>query len=229
MQEIEITKRKFNSYKKIINGIVHCDENNIYKYSPTSWPIMTIIENNIDKEYFKNIATPKAYLICQKKFFGFVMDYNKTIIKISEAIKANRIENINKYIEKLLNIIEELNKIGIYYWDFHSGNIMVDENGNPFVLDIDGAEYIPEIDYLHSQREYLTEFLINIYLGKDDLFFIHKPKWEWIGHKYMSKKSQDYINVLGNLCKPAPELPYCILEDFKDEEKLMLIKSQLNN
>lgn len=229
MEEIAITKRKFNSYKKIVDGYVHCDENNIYKYSPTSWPIMERIEQNISEDYLKNIAIPKAYLICQKQFFGFVMEYNKTIVKINEAINSGKIININEYIEKLLYIIEKLNEIGIYYWDFHSGNIMVDGKGEPFILDIDGAEYIPEIDYLHSQREYLTEFLINIYLGKDNLFFIHKPKWEWIGHKYMSKKSQEYINVLGNLNKPAPELPYCILEDFKDEEKLMLIKSQLTN
>ena len=69
MQEIEITRRKFNSYKKIVNGVVHHDNNHIYKYSPSSWPIMKIIEENIEKEYFQNIATPKAYLMCQKNFF----------------------------------------------------------------------------------------------------------------------------------------------------------------
>ena len=229
MQEIEITKKKFNRMKKIKKDAVHYRDNLIYKYSPESWPIMTTIEKFEKEPCFKHIATPKAYLMCEKQYFGYIMEYNKTISKINDAIQNGIITNLDVYILKLLEILENLNQIGIYYWDFHSENILSTQNGEPFILDIDGAEYLPDIEDLHNQREYLTEFLINLYLGTDNLFFIHKPKWSWIGRKYLSRKSQDYIDILGNLSKPAPELPYCIIEDLKDKEKLSLIKKQLNN
>lgn len=229
MQEIEITRKKFNSYKKIVYGVVHHDDTNIYKYSPASWPIMTTIEKYSSEECLKNIAVPKAYLMCQKKFFGFVMEYNKTLTKIKEAIQTKKIKNIEIYAMKLLEIIENLNQIGIHYWDFHSNNVLVNNEGEPFLVDIDGAEYIQDLQDLHNQREYLTEFLINIYLDKEDLFFIHKPKWDWIGRKYMSESTRKYIDTLGNLSKPIPELPYCIVEELKDEEKISLIKTQLKN
>ena len=45
----------------------------------------------------------------------------------------------------------------------------------------------------------------------------------------MSESTRKYIDTLGNLSKPIPELPYCIVEELKDEEKISLIKTQLKN
>ena len=37
----------------------------------------------------------------------------------------------------------------------------------------------------------------------------------------------DYLEDIGNLSIPAPDLPYILLEEFQDEEKIRLIKRRI--
>ena len=85
--------------------------------------------------------------------------------------------------------------------------------------------YNPNNEDLHNQRKYLSEFIIYLYFKKD-LSTIKFARNEVIEH-FFNKKALDYLEDIGNLSIPAPDLPYILLEEFQDEEKIRLIKRRI--
>ena len=225
MDRIKISMKKFNRMRPIKQGIVHYKNDKIYKHSPRTFDIVNAIDTLQDQEVFKYISVPTAYLYYKKKYFGYVMNYYKKLKQVEEAIKKGIIKDIEKYSLELLSIIEELNKLHLCYWDFHEENILSDEKGHPFILDIDDMEYLPSHEDLHNQREYLAEFLLCIYLNKRKS--IHSFARETIIKQTFKDKTLMYIDSLGDLKEPVPELPYCIIEELQDIEKRELIKSNI--
>jgi len=226
MDKIQITLQEFNQMNRLKDGVVHYKRDKIYKHSPSTLKIVKTIDSLGNQPVFQNIATPTAYLYNKKRYFGYVMKYYKKLKQVQEAIEKGIIEDIEKYALELLSIIEKLNKLNLCYWDFHDENILVDEQGNPYILDIDDMDYMPSKEDLHNQREYLTEFLLTIYLNKYKS--VHAfANTEAIQYAF-SDKSLNYIYSLGNLGKPVPELPYIIIKELKDKEKRDMIKSRIN-
>lgn len=227
MDRIQINLDKFNKMKHLKKDIVHLHQNKIYKYSPESFEIVTTIDSFKSNPVFKSISVPTAYLYDKKRYFGYIMKYYQKLHQVEQAIQQGIIKDIEKYALELLSIIDELNKLNLYYWDFHYKNILSDSKGHPFILDIDDMEYLPSNEDLHSQREYLAEFLLNIYLNQRKS--IHALARQDAIQKYFKDQTLTYIDTLGNLGKEAPELPYCIIEELHDIEKRDMIKSKLNN
>lgn len=225
MEKISINFDTFDKMKPLKKGIVHLHRNQVYKYSPETLEIVKAIESFQHKPVLKHLAVPKAYLYNQKIYFGYVMKYYKGLHNVEEAIKSGIIKDIEKYALELLRIVEELNKLSLFYWDFHSENILSDKKGHPFILDLDDIELIPTNEDLHNQREYLTEFLLCIYLNKRRS--VHSFAREKIIQNTFKDSTLMYIDTLGDLKEPAPELPYCIIEELHDEEKRELIKSKI--
>lgn len=225
MEKISINLDTFDKMRPIKKSVVHLYRNQIYKHSPESLEVVKAIESYQSKPVLKHLSVPIAYLYDKKAYFGYVMRYYKTLHHVEEAIKKGIIKDIEKYALELLKIIEELNKLGLFYWDFHSENVLVDKKGHPFLLDIDDIELIPTNEDLHSQREYLTEFLLCIYLNKRKS--VHSFAREKIIQNTFKDSTLMYIDTLGDLKEPAPELPYCIIEELQNEERREMIKSKI--
>ena len=225
MERIDINMESFMKMKQLKPTVIHIYKNKIYKRSPESLPIIETIDSLRHQPVFKQIAIPEAYLYDKKTYFGYVMQYYKKLHDVEEAIKKGIIKDIEKYALELLSIIEELNKLNLCYWDFHYQNILSDKKGHPFILDIDDMEFFPSNEDLHSQREYLSEFLLCIYLNqrKSVLAFARQEAIQ----KYFSDKTLMYIDTLGDLKEEAPPLPYCIIEELHDEDKREMIKSKI--
>lgn len=225
MEKIQISLDAFNKMKPLKKDIVHLHRNQIYKYSPETLEIVTAIDSFKSNPVFNHIAVPTAYLYDKKTYFGYVMKYYKKLHDVEEAIKKGIIKDIEKYALELLSIIEELNKLNLCYWDFHYQNILSDKKGHPFILDIDDMEYFPSNEDLHCQREYLSEFLLCIYLNQRKS--VHAFARQEVIQKYFSDKTLMYIDTLGDLKEDAPQLPYCIIEELHDEDKREMIKSKI--
>ena len=225
MQQIDIDLEKLVSYPAIKPGIIHWNGTDIYKHSPLSQPVLKHIENNLDNVVFKNLSTQKAYLYYQKKYFGYMMEFNNKISLIKDAIYKGVIIDLNKFLLELLNIIEKLNSLNLCYWDFHQKNIYANNDGKPFIIDVDDMIYNPNNEDLHDQRKYLSEFIIYLYFKKD-LSTIKFARNEVIEH-FFNKKTLDYLEDIGNISIPAPDLPYILLEEFHDEEKIRWIKRRI--
>ena len=226
MDKIQINFDKFSKMKALKKDIVHLHRNKVYKHSPETLEIVTAIDSFRNNPVFQHVALPTAYLYNKKQYFGYIMKYYKKLHDVEEAIKKGIIKDIEKYALELLAIIEELNKLKLCYWDFHHENILSDEQGHPFILDFDDMDYFPSNEDLHNQREYLTEFLLCIYLGKRKS--VHSFAREEAIQKYFKEKTLMYIDTLGDLKEPAPDLPYCIIEELHNEDKRDMIKSKIN-
>lgn len=225
MNKIEISIERFLRFPPLKPGIVHRHKNMVYKYSPNSLEIITAIENYRKEEVFKHMSTPKAYLFSKKTYFGYTMEYYKKLKKINSALNLGIIKDIEIYVLELLEIIEKLNSLNLCYWDFHNSNILSDEFGHPFIIDIDDMNYIPTHEDLHYQRQFLTEFLLNLYLekNKDTISYYKEASIQ----KHFTSKTLRYLENLGNLGLDVPDLPYCIIEELSDKEKRDMIKSKI--
>lgn len=225
METINISIEEFNKMKKIKPDVVHLHRGQIYKHSPQSFDIIKAVDELRNEKPFQRIAVPSAYLYDKKGYFGYTMRYYKKLRQVEEAIAKGIIKDIEKYALELLAIIEELNKLNLCYWDFHYENILSDKQGHPFILDIDDIEYFPSNEDLHNQREYLTEFLLCMYLGQRKS--VHSFAREEAIQKHFKDKTLMYIDTLGDLKEPVPELPYCIIEELQNEDKRDMIKSKI--
>ena len=225
MEKIDINLETFMKLKAIKKSVIHIHKNHIYKRSPESQSIIETIDSFRTEPVFQHISTPEAYLYDKEKYFGYVMKYYKKLKQVNEAIKKGIIKDIETFALELLNIIEELNKLNLCYWDFHFWNVFSDKQGHPFILDIDDIDYFPSNEDLHNQKEYLTEFLLCIYLEKRQS--VHRFAREEVIQKNFSSKTLNYIDSLGNLQYPSPDLPYCIIEELRDIEKRDMIKRKI--
>lgn len=225
MLKIQINTDKFLKMKALKQDVVHLHRNKIYKYSPETEELVKAIESFRSNPVFKHISVPTAYLYDKKQYFGYIMKYYRRLHKVQTAIRKGIVKDIEQYALELLAIIEELNKLNLCYWDFHFENIYSDRKGHPFILDIDDIELCPTNEDLHNQKEYLTEFLLCMYLGQRKS--VHAfARQEAILNNF-SDKTLEYIDTLGDLSKPAPDLPYCIIEELHDKEKRDMIKSKI--
>lgn len=227
METIHISIEEFNKMKKIKPDVVHLHRGQIYKRSPQSFDIIKAVDELRNEKPFRHIAVPSAYLYDKKRYFGYAMKYYKKLRQVEEAIAKGIIKDIEKYALELLGIIDELNKLKMCYWDLHFENILSDQKGHPFILDLDDIELLPSKEDLHNQREYLTEFLLILYLGKRKSVYSYAR--DLTIQKYFSEKTLMYLDTLGNLTEPVPDLPFCIIEELQDREKRDMIKSKLNN
>lgn len=225
MNKIEISIEQFLRFPSIKPGIVHRHKNMVYKYSPNSLEIVVAIEAYRKEEVLKHISIPKAYLFSKKTYFGYTMEYYKKLKNINSALDLGIIKDVEVYALELLEIIKKLNSLNLCYWDFHNSNILSDEFGHPFIIDIDDINYIPTHEDLHYQRQFLTEFLLNLYLKKAKNT-IGYYKDESI-QKYFTPNTLKYLDNLGNLGLDVPDLPYCIIEELTDKEKTDMIKSKI--
>ena len=225
MERIDINMDAFMRMHQIKPTVVHLHKNKIYKRSPETLPIVNVINSLRNEQPFKHIALPEAYLYDKEQYFGYVMKYYKKLKQVNNAIKSGIIKDIEQFSLELLQIIDKLNKLNLCYWDFHFENVYSDKQGHPFILDTDDMEYFPSNEDLHNQREYLTEFLLCMYLEKRKS--VHAFAREEAIQKYFKDKTLMYIDSLGNLQYPAPDLPYCIIEELHDKEKRDMIKSKI--
>ncbi|MDD3285360.1 MAG: phosphotransferase [Patescibacteria group bacterium] len=104
-----------------------------------------------DSSFLKRIGiaaekiVPKPFLSNDDSKYGCLfMEYIQGVsLKeiIEEKNKENTPENINwiTFFEKLEDIVKKLNAANIYHRDLHSGNIMMDAEQNPILIDFGNA------------------------------------------------------------------------------------------
>ena len=131
-------------------------------------------------------------------------------------------------IKKGINVIVKTEK-GLQFGTVAMSNILVDEKGKPFLIDIDDIVTIPSIEEFYQQSQYLTEFILNIYLEEYQTLRMRIGDKEI--RRIFSEKAIAYMENLTVIANPIPNLPYILLDELKDEEKVLKLKKQiiLNN
>lgn len=223
MEEIQIDIDKFMSFQQIKPGIVHLHEGMIYKHSQGTEKLVTAIEKTKAHPVMKHITIPEAKLFIEDFYFGYAYQFKNKLRQVLDALYLGIIPNEESFVLELINIIEELNKLGFCYWDFHRNNIFSDEEGHPFLLDIDDIRTKTTGVNRYHQIKYLTEFILNIYLDTDKTLsqLMQQPFFR----KYITENTITYIESLIKRNGNINELPFCIIEELSNPYKKELLKT----
>ena len=221
----QITYDEFLSYTQIKPGLVHIHQGLIYKHSPNSLEIVSAIEETKANPVFRYISTPKSILMIEDFYFGYTSKFRTDLHIVEDAEYLRIVKDINDFIWKLLHIIEELNKLNFYYWDYHQNNIFSDLRGNPFIIDIDDMNTSYSELNLYHQAKYLTEYLLNILFSQEKP--IQKYAKSEILEKYLSTESMNYIRSLLKRTGANTNLPYILIEELSNPYKREVIKSKI--
>lgn len=225
MQKIELDIDEFLSYKPIKPSVVHLHQGLVYKQSIDSKELTIALEKTKAYPVMQHISFPKYQLYIKDFYFGYAYKFNNKLHQILDAIFLGIIPNEETFIIELINIIEELNKLGFCYWDFHKNNIYSDPEGHPFLLDIDDIRLKQTSLNRYHQIKYLTEFILNIYLDTDKN--LQQLLKEPAIRKYLKDSTIEYIESLVRRNGTTTELPFCIIEELNNPFRKELIKSNI--
>jgi tRNA A-37 threonylcarbamoyl transferase component Bud32 len=121
----------------------------------------------------RNIETKEEYIIMERIMGVSVGDVVKNNAPIPEAY------NHELFFEKLERDLKKMHEDGIYHRDLHVGNVMIDENGNPVIIDFGSATIAfsgDEDKYVQTQVKKYNSFtdryevVSGRYLDDDDGF-----------------------------------------------------------
>lgn len=225
MREIDITFDKFYSFKPLQKESVRKRGRFVYKYSPLTEHTISRLYAKTEAKVLDHFSKPLAKLKCEGTYFGYIM-YFRRLKHIKEAINSGNINQLGNFLLELIKIIEELNKMDLTYWDFHSNNILVDKKGRPFVIDIDDIEYKATKELLYKQIEYLIEFILNVMLSNN--YSLQKILNSEALKGILNKKTLTYItNIYNQEARQQLLLPYHLVEELKDKDKVHTIKRRI--
>ncbi len=225
MKKRQITIEEFLSYTPIKPGVVHIHQGLVYKHAPNSLEIANAINDAKADPVFKYITVPKSVLFLDDIYFGYTTKFQSNLHIVEDAEYLGIITDINEYIWKLIQIIEKLNKLNMCYWDFHRNNIYSDNKGNPFILDIDDIRVNPTDLHLYHQIKYLTEYLLNLYLGQEKTIIHFLKNDDFRAH--ISKGTIAYLESLIKRTGTTIEFPHKVIDELSNPYKRELIKSKI--
>lgn len=217
MDTIIVTEKQLSSLDKLETGVQH-NESNLYIYEGDS--LMKVLYPAFRKDRLPIIHILGDYqqegcVLPQKNvsdkngfFMGYVMPYEKSSKTLSTIIgEPSTFEKQKRIINQIRNTLLALRKDSIAYPDIHSGNVLLDENGNTKLVDMDSVAIrklmsgiMQSAQYVLAERTsdyYSTilslEILFKIYGRKfDSNFGLKYPELIKIANKY-EKQVLDYV------------------------------------
>lgn len=225
MKHIHLDYDEFMSYNKIKPGIVHLHNGIIYKNSPGTNELVDIIEKTKTNPVMKHISLPTAKLFIEDCYFGYTYKFNNKLRQVIDAIFLGIIANEEQFILELIDIIEKFNQLGLCYWDFHKNNIFSDQEGHPYLLDIDDIRTEQTRLNRYLQIKYLTEFIIDTYLDTDKT--LQQILREPIIKKTLKETTIKYIETLIRRNEQIVDLPFCVIEELSNPHLKELIKTNI--
>ena len=153
--------------------------------------------------------------------YGVTMEYLKDYVNLEDSLKDNDIKSAVDAFFKMGDLFKKLNNRNAAYMDPHTGNVMINKNGDIKLIDIKwlGLRKILSRkdydEYLDYQNKGLIATIFNNLYGEeldDDLPFFEAPFIDEIKLLTMSSELKDYIISVGN-----GEITKTLITDFKDD------------
>lgn len=225
MRIINITEEEIAKTKVLKEDNVFLKGNFVYKRDSESEEIIKKIIELGNNPALDQLSKPLAILELQKQYYGYVMKYYKALQNVNDAIKNGTIKNLGDYFNELFMIVTKLNIIKLIYWDFHEGNILVDKNGKPFIIDLDDISDEDSDDNLLEQKEYLSEFLLGTYLGQYKGFpaYFRNNALRDI----LNSEANEYLEGIYNRDMSIKDMPFVVLTELEDQDKTNALKLSL--
>jgi tRNA A-37 threonylcarbamoyl transferase component Bud32 len=120
-----------------------------------------VVTNNVNEEidfldhlsaddFLKNIdvaedIVPTPMMSIERRRFGFLFLQEIQGLSVEDYLNNRNLEKMPvdfdwiKFFDKLEDIVNKINKAGIFHRDLHAGNIMINEDGLPILIDFGNA------------------------------------------------------------------------------------------
>lgn len=121
---------------------------------------------------------PIPILSTEKDGYGFLLmervkgcSLQDILDKKDSTIKTSEV-NWQEFFKKLENIVEKLNAMRVFHRDLHAGNIMIDEDHNPILIDFGSSSQ----SFYSEDDPYKEESVAGVIVYKKDTSFIQEIK-----------------------------------------------------
>lgn len=162
MHRIELPEHRLNSLGIEIDRNIRKTKNFVYKYSPNSQEVALKIDRMIEETNASFIVRPLSFWYRQNNYMGYMYRYQEQLRLIQSLLKDKTFSK-TEFLNQIISCLAKLYDNELCYYDIHSGNILVDQNGKPFFLDIDGATSLEHKMYIAKQSERFVKFIFHLY------------------------------------------------------------------
>lgn len=136
----------------------------------------------LEKAGINEQVAPIPILSTEEKGYGFLLMEKihgsslQDILDQKESnINTNKV-NWQDFFKKLEDIVNKLNTAGIFHRDLHAGNIMIDENHSPVLIDF-GSSYEASFS---GDNPYNEESIAGVVVYKKDITHIQEIKKKFV-------------------------------------------------
>lgn len=185
--------------------------------------------SNLSKLNIKNVHVPKDIYKVENEVSGISLDYVKGCnlhnllngIDIDENTPNINLSLFLEYLEELDEIIQKFNELKITCYDFHCGNVIINENGIN-IIDTDQYAFEEERPAINNFRFFFSHifneiFDIGYYFMPDENFRFYSKHINSLYEKYLNGRAtkEDYFKLYRAISK---ELGYDT--EIKDAKRL---------
>ena len=212
--------RDGNTCYKILDGLQEQEKEALYRKFL-----------DMDGIEIENVILPKKLIIKDEKLQGYVMDYFKDSMPLSDKFMVRYVDckELFDYILKASKILRTIHQNSIICQDLSFENILVDNNSNVAFCDLDGCSYkehmTPFISVLMKNFfiDYRKEKIpISINLDRismmlsfyyliyaEEIQHLTKRQYHKLSNKIVTlENSRQYANMLVDRENPIGEIPY---------------------
>lgn len=205
-----------------------------YKYSPKSLELLALIDNNrhLLTEELYNI--PEALLYNRKgEYLGFAAPLLYGYYTLAQHLQVRYPLDKDKISASLIQVLEELESIGIIYFDIHDQNIMIGMEEEVKLVDLDGAKITGSFRYKKHMLYNFWELMFEMYVlpSYDEIPSIIKIIRETgIFKEYFSKEFLEYITEVIFVRQDIRDVPLgTYLGELKDQEKMLRLRNEIKD
>lgn len=159
----------------------------------------------------KNIYTPNDIYVKNGEVIATKLDYIKGEV-LKKHVPDIPLKDFSDMLQEFIEAAHELSKLGVYVRDFHSKNVIINNNGiNIFDTDQFDVTYFQEdICLEHNLNAFLHEIFFSIYKFPQEFRF---------NSKYLDSLLSNFYSVIGSY-KDDLALYYALCEEFGEEASL---------
>lgn len=159
----------------------------------------------------KNIYTPNDIYVKNGEVIATKLDYIKGEV-LKKHVPDISLKDFSDMLQEFIEAVHELSKLGVYARDFHSRNVIINNNG----INIFDADQF-DITYFHE--DICLEHNLNAFLHEIFLSIFKFPQEFRFDSKYLDSLLSDFYSVIGSY-EDDLALYYALCKEFGEDASL---------
>ena len=206
--------------------------NRFFKYAPDSLSAIKCVDTNLDFLSSELYSLPDELLFNKdNEFVGYYSKYLNGYRTLYECIKGDVPFDKGMVAGNIMRIVEELELIGLNYFDLHDENFMVNKKGEFKVIDVDGVDFDMSSRSKIDRINNLWDLLLEIYLFESNPNHPLRLNSVALFEELDTYFSDEFVEYLDGVLRDDWDIlnvnPRKYLPEFNDEEKVKELSKRI--